>query len=107
MKSRLALLFVGLTLGAGLASVAIASGDSAPSSVQAAANFVRVPNVIGRKPRTADRILTEHHLRHHYKGLSNACAGRPPQGHILDQAPDPGKWVRKYALVLLHDSCGR
>lgn len=66
----------------------------------------RVPSVLRLKPKRAKEILRDHGFRVKFAALSNVCAGMPPRGHIVDQAPNPGTIAWKGSVVRLQDSCG-
>jgi PASTA domain len=69
--------------------------------------LVAVPNLIGLRPRTANRHLKRLHLRDRYTALSNLCAGIQPHGRIILQKPDPGTMVPQGTRVLVQTSCAR
>jgi beta-lactam-binding protein with PASTA domain len=84
-----------------------ASGDTVPPEVPVPASHRHhVPNLIGKKPPSVNRILEKRHFRVRYTGLSNACAGIPPAGHIIDQAPKGGALAPAGSVVRLQTSCG-
>jgi hypothetical protein len=81
-----------------------ACGESIPPGVRSPRRS-RVPNVLGLKPRAARRRLGRHHLRTRFKASSNACAGLPPRGHIIEQRPRPHVVVSRGTVVRLRTSC--
>ena len=67
--------------------------------------LMRVPKVIGFKPRKANRVLRAHTFKRHYTALTNACAGLPPGGHIIVQRPVAGSMLPAHSTVQLQTSC--
>lgn len=67
--------------------------------------LMRVPKVIGFKPRKADHVLRARTFKPHYTALTNACAGLPPGGHITAQSPVPGSFAPVHSVVQLQTSC--
>jgi hypothetical protein len=79
-------------------STSFTVGPSAP--------LVSVPDLTGLRPAAATRRLRRRHLMVRYTGLSNLCAGAPPDGRIVLQQPEAGVRVPRGSMVLVQTRCG-